>query len=168
MYAQHVVPGWIVKVQFNGETYEFHTDAMGDQFVTCDPGLVGTPLPTINIAQAAGLHSVTALVIAPASTSTSSSSSMRVDDPAKVSALVQALNGPTSLQPPVNCKTLYSITFEMPDRTVSFDYACQGDGSLVRGGQAFFRGEDGIVPGTFSRQIGRIFASRPFPGMPPA
>jgi len=166
VYAQHVVPGWIVKVEYNGATYEFHTDAMGNQMVTCDPALVGTPLPTVNVAKAAQLQGVTAVVIASASNPGATSSQIRITDPTRVSALVHALDGATSLKTSNHCQTTFTVTFEMPGQSAAFQYGCQGNGSLIRGDESFFHGDDGVAPAAFGTLIGQALASRPFPNFP--
>ena len=166
MHAQVIVPGWLIVVHHNGRSYEYHADAPGDRVVTCDPAIVGTPTPAINVAEKASIVDPIRMTVSGILPGGESAELLRVEDPELLRQIVAALNGPTYLAERDPCATLIRLEFKMAKSSTVLTYACSGKGAIIRGDQDFWASNDGLVPVEFQRLVNAVIASRPFPGLP--
>lgn len=167
LYAQVIVPGWVISLLHENRLFRFHADEAGDRVITCDPSVAGPGLPAIDLASESGIGGATRLVISTLDLDGLTTETRVVDDPARLRELVAALGEPTSLTPPEHCPPVYLLEFETPSGTVVFEYRCEQNGNLIRGDHEFWLGQDGVAPIIFRATMSTILADKPFPAFPP-
>lgn len=154
-----------MQVLYNSRLYEFHADGLADRVVTCDPQLGGA-LPTVNLVESADLEGTRRFSISSIQPDGSTQEVESTVDRGRIEQLLRALGKPTWLDSPKECRTRFLLEFHKPESKAVFSYSCQGAGSIIRGDQAFFGGQDGIVPGHFRAVVSAMIADEPLPEFP--
>lgn len=167
MYAQVQVSGWKVIVNGGGITLEVHTDGLGENVISCAEAASQASTPSLNLVEVANLTGVNSIVVSALPPGNDPIEFVRVDDAPRIGLTLDALSGDTHLGERSDCTPLFQIDFISAAGTVSFLYACAGQGEVIRGVQPFWDGQDGIAPGAFQRLINEALASREFPAFPP-
>lgn len=167
-YAQVIVPGWVVVLRVGARTYEYHADFDGESVVTCDPGMVPA-LGSVNVARELGLEGVTRIdVVAIGQASTTPAVAVSIGDAPSIATVVASLQADLPLLQPKPCDTLLRVDFVAAGRVASLDYACPGDGVVLRGAQPALVGFETVAPADFQAVINGALAARPFPPAPAA
>jgi hypothetical protein len=97
---------------------------------------------TVNVVQEANLRQTTQLAILAVEESSGNYSLVaQLDDPAVITAAVDALDQALPLVPAVRCIDQYRLRFTLADGAVhEFGYRCQGGESFLQGGPGFLQG----------------------------
>jgi hypothetical protein len=166
-YLQVLVSGWKVVVIGDGFTLEIHTDGLGENVVSCTAVAELSSTPSLNLVEAANLTNITSIVVLALPAGSDPVEFVRVDDPPRIAIALDALAGETHFAEKSDCTSPFQIDFNSDAGTVSFLYACPGTSEVIRGNQAFWDGQDGIVPGPFQTIINEALSNREFPAFPP-
>jgi len=128
---------------------------------TCGPDSTGQPVGgSINLVTVADLRQTTQIDVLRRedgndSTSVNFEELFTISDGETINSLVDALDKDLELSPPASCPALYTLIFHLADgRQHEFGYACEMvSPSFLRGGQAFWLGQDVIAPDIFNHLI---------------
>ena len=166
-YAAVIVRGWKFTLAHGDQTYAYHSDESGSNVVECtEPPMEIEVGDTVNVVEAAGLGDTVVIFISRIDpTSGEYTQISEVTDPGEIANFISILDLPVPIVPATECQPIFQMTFEMPGRSETFQYICPGINTLLRGGQAFWGGGDGVIP----LEFGRVFGpSTQVQGPPPA
>ena len=167
-YAAVIVSGWKFDLSHGGRTYAFHSDESGSNIIDCtERALEFEAGDTVNVVMAAGLDDTTAIAISridPASGAYQRISD--VTDPEEIARFTSILDMQVRIVPATDCRPIFELTFDMPGRSETFQYICEGINSLLRGGQSFWGGGDGEIPLEFGKVFGPHASKAPLPPIP--
>ena len=169
-YTTVIVSGWKFVLAHGGQTYVFHANETGSNVVECtEPPMEIQAGDVVNVVEAAGLEDTALIVISrfdPASGGYRQIS--EVTDPGEIATFISILDLPVPIVPATECQPIFQMTFEMPERSETFQYICPGINTLLRGGQSFWGGDDGVIPLEFGRVFGPHASKDPLPPPPAA
>ena len=121
----------------------------------------------VNVVAAAGLDATTAIGISRLDPATGGYKWITdVTDPGEIAKFISILDMPVRIVPATECQPIFEMTFEMPERSETFQYICIGINTLLRGGQSFWGGRDGEIPLEFGRVFGPHASIGPIPRVP--
>ena len=167
-YAAVIVSGWKFDLSHGGRTCAFHSDESGSNIIDCtERALEFEAGDTVNVVMAAGLDDTTAIAISridPASGAYQRISD--VTDPEEIARFTSILDMQVRIVPATDCRPIFELTFDMPGRSETFQYICEGINSLLRGGQSFWGGGDGEIPLEFGKVFGPHASKAPLPPIP--
>ncbi len=168
-YAAVIVSGWKFTLAHGDETYSYHSDESGSNVIECaEPALEIEVGDTVNVVEAAGLGDTVVITISWFDASSGDYEQIsEVTDPGEIAKFISILDAPVHIVPSTECQPILEMTFEMPGRSETFQYICSGIDTLLRGGQSFWGGGDGVIPLEFGRIIGPHISNRPLPQVPP-
>ncbi len=169
-YAAVIVSGWKFDLSHGGQTYAFHSDESGSNIIDCTERASEIEAgDTVNVVEAAGLD-VTAIISISRIDPTSGQYQRISDvtDPDEIASFISILDVQVRIVPATDCRPIFEITFELPGRSETFQYICEGFNTLLRGGQSFWGGGDGEIPLEFGRVFGPHASKAPLPPIPPA
>ncbi len=168
-YAAVIVPGWLFTLAHGDQTYAFHSDGSGSNIVDCTEREFEIQAgDTVNLVDAAGLDRATAIAIS--RFDPTSGQFQRISDvtaPDEIARFISILDVQVRIVPAADCRPIFEMTFEMPGRSETFQYICEGINTLLRGGQSFWGGGDGEIPLEFGRVFGPHASKAPLPQVPP-
>ena len=166
-YAAVIVSGWNFTLAHGDQAHEFHSDESGDNVVDCTARREIESGDMVNVVAAAGLDATTAIAISRLDPATSEYKRISdVTDPGEIAKFLSILDMPVPVVPATECQPIFEMTFEMPGRSVTFQYICIGINTLLRGGQSFWGGRDGEIPLEFGRMFGPHASKAPIPQVP--
>ena len=166
-YAAVIVSGWKFTLAHGDQTHEFHSDESGDNVIDCTARAPEIAGDMVNVVAAAGLDATTAIAISRLDPATSEYKRISdVTDPGEIAKFLSILDMPVPVVPATECQPIFEMTFEMPERSETFQYICVGINTLLRGGQSFWGGRDGEIPLEFGRVFGPHASKAPIPQVP--
>ena len=168
-YAAVIVSGWKFTLAHGDETYSYHSDESGSNVIDCtEPPLKIEVGDTVNVVEAAGLDDTAVIVISRFDAASGEYRQIsEVTDPGELATFISILNMPVQIVPVTDCQPIFEMRFEMPGRSETFQYICPGINTLLRGGQSFWGGGDGVIPLEFGRVFGPHASKAPLPQVPP-
>ena len=168
-YAAVIVSGWKFTLAHGNETYAYHSDESGSNVIECtEPPMEVEVGDTVNVVEAAGLGDTVVIFISRIDpTSGEYAQISEVTDPGEIAKFISILDAPVRIVPATECQPIFQMTFEMPGRSETFQYICPGINTLLRGGQTFWGGGDGVIPLEFGRVFGPHASKAPLPQVPP-
>ena len=168
-YAAVIVSGWKFTLAHGGQRYTYHSDESGSTVIECtEPPMEIEPGDTVNVVEAARLHDATAIAISRFDAASGEYMEIsEVTDPGEIATFISILDVQVQIVPATECQPIFEMTFEMPGRSETFQYICPGINTLLRGGQSFWGGGDGVIPLEFGRVFGPHASKVPLPQVPP-
>ena len=167
-YAAVIVSGWKFTLAHGDQTHEFHSDESGDNVIDCTERAPEIAGDMVNVVAAAGLDATTAIAISRLDPATSEYKRISdVTDPGEIAKFLSILDMPVPVVPATECQPIFEMTFEMPERSETFQYICIGINTLLRGGQSFWGGRDGEIPLEFGPVFGPHVSAGPIPTLGP-
>ncbi len=167
-YAQLFTPGWKVILARGTEMFEFHTDRQGNSIVNCTERWARFR-DRVNVAKVAGLTEATEVVILRRNMFTLEFREVAtVSDPAEVAKFAALLDLDIELVEPSLCQTAFQLLYRSRGRTETFDFICETDYRVLRGGHAFWHGKEGRAPVELANLVGPYVSKEPLPPLPPS
>jgi putative hemolysin len=128
---------------------------------TCEPGMYDEAeggMNMVNLVEEASLRDAIALDVYKLNFETSDepySPLLTIDDPAELELLIDALDVNIHPGPGLLCAPIYKLYFRFVDGGMEeFDYSCgEGEGTFLRGDQAYMAGGDFIPPTAFNEAM---------------
>jgi len=124
----------------------------------------GQPSGQINVVQSTDLAQTTQIEIAEMVTEpqTDYKHRLTITDTSSIHEVVMALDRDLPLGPRARCQGQFRLRFHLATNQVQeFEYYCEGGVSFLRGGQAFWQGQQVEPPAEFDQLIQRLLAAQP-------
>ena len=167
IYIQVETPGWVFLIQHGDDTIDFRSDESGGTLVNCT-AIRESGIPTINVAQSAGLTDATRVDLSRYNFATQEYEPIAaIDDRAVVEQFASLLDLPIPLTERVDCTPIFRLAFRLGGETAEFGYICRDDSNLIRGEQGFWQSLDGAAPIQLGSLVGPYVSAQPIPGFPP-
>ena len=167
-YLAVIVSGWKFTLAHGDQTFEFHSDESGSNVVDCTERAPEIAGDMVNVVEAAGLDITTAIISISRFDAASGEYKWISDvtDPGEIAKFISILDTSIRIVPATECQPIFEMTFEMPERSETFQYICVSINTLLRGGQSFWGGRDGEIPLEFGRVFGPHASKAPIPQVP--
>ncbi len=165
-YAQVLTPGWKYLIGLGDEVYEFHANQSGETLINCT-AVEKMRVGTINVVSAAGLRDTVSIAVLRLNFATGEYEENSVtDDPDVIEGIVDVLDVDIKISPAEDCPAIFQLRFDLPGRSETFEWICEGDNTLLTGGQPFWGGGQGEAPIALGGVIGPLLAKTPPPAIP--
>lgn len=164
IYAQVITPGWIIVFEVNQKKYEFHSDAVGENFINCTKV---NSLNTENLVKKYNLTSSKSITVNRLKGSSFMELAL-ISDGEEKELFIQTIDRNVLIQEKYDCIYLYKIIFYFKDEsTLELSSVCS-DGSAIGmiSSDNFIGPKYYSLPETLLNELGRLTSVIPMPGKP--